>query len=381
MNNLENIFASSEAFQKTIRNIPLALSEENSKIILWSTKYSKSNLKFPINFPRDIKDFESWNKKLSNENGFVIKAKTMLKAIKFNDEMYNYFNVIESDFLDKIDTISGLSNIHIYLELEINKLTNIYNLLLDLKSTYEKSCAEYFEFEKVEFLKYTPLCVSINTSKINNENKVKDFNFKEYLAGQNSLSNKRNKFDLSSYVLEQLESDKSSFFLLYNYVDIYFSVLDETSNNLLHLIMRICRQNKYLIEICFDIISEPPFLIKKTITKSAKVKIKDDKCFSQKQIGIAYCVMNIVIDTKNCNDILSKHSSTKSAKLLQKRLTNTRDLVKLSENKSADKKHLNDLIAAERLVSGMKNEWKNKNADTEIATIIADFKASYEGFY
>jgi hypothetical protein len=100
--------------------------------------------------------------------------------------------------------------------------------------------------------------------------------------------------------------------------------------------------------------------------------------FSQRQIAIAYCILNIPITTENAENILSKYSETKCVgKLLTKRVYKIGDLTKLSSNKTTDTKHLNDLKAAKRLISGR----KNKNAITDISRIITAFETAYNSHY
>ena len=88
--------------------------------------------------------------------------------------------------------------------------------------------------------------------------------------------------------------------------------------------------------------------------------------------------MGITITSENAGGILKKHSNLKSAdKLLQKRLNRVSELSALSENKSADTKHLTSLGNAKRLISGM----KNKKAITDIDRIITAFKTAYNNHY
>jgi hypothetical protein len=114
-------------------------------------------------------------------------------------------------------------------------------------------------------------------------------------------------------------------------------------------------------------------LNKKSSLKNRDKVIDTDKSYSHKQITIAYYLMGIQIDASNANEILKEHSELRSTgKLLQKRVTNNSELSKLTGNKSADTKHLKDLEAAERLVSG-KN---NKTALSSIKAIITAFKSN-----
>lgn len=107
-------------------------------------------------------------------------------------------------------------------------------------------------------------------------------------------------------------------------------------------------------------------------------KKQSEKNYSHKQIVIAYEIMKIPITTTNAKEILSKHSQTISVeRFLSKRGYKPSELAKLSGNKSTDTKHLQDLEAAKRLVSGM----KNKNAVTDIGYIIAAFQTAFNSKY
>jgi hypothetical protein len=121
-------------------------------------------------------------------------------------------------------------------------------------------------------------------------------------------------------------------------------------------------------------------LIETATKKNADADIS--KAYSQKQIAIAYEFMKIIITSQNAIGILKRHSKTTSTtKLLTKRINNVSDLTKLSGNKTADTKHLNDLKAAKRLMSGIKKQGKNKNAVADIDRIINAFQASYDKTY
>ncbi|GAA4277701.1 hypothetical protein [Aquimarina mytili] len=111
--------------------------------------------------------------------------------------------------------------------------------------------------------------------------------------------------------------------------------------------------------------------------KVKKTKQPKNKNFSQKQIAIAYFIKGIVITSDNYLEILRKHSSTKSEKILQKRINKPNELTRLSENKTADSKHLKDLEEAKRLLSSM----KDKKAVNDLEAIISTFKSNYHSYY
>src|SRR6201997_1893832 len=128
-----------------------------------------------------------------------------------------------------------------------------------------------------------------------------------------------------------------------------------------------------LISFCKNLIVQYSELLElegKTGTKQKAVVSKKKKnSFSLRQIAIAYVLMDTIITKENAEEILKKHSTLNSTdKLIQKRINKRSDLIKLTENKSTDTKHLKDLKEAERLLSGTKNE----QAKTEIKRVIAD---------
>ena len=84
--------------------------------------------------------------------------------------------------------------------------------------------------------------------------------------------------------------------------------------------------------------------------------------------------MGITITEKNAMSILEKHSQTKSLKILQKLITKNKQLTSLSESKTVNTKHLNDLKEARRLLSGI----KKKTALTDIDRIITAFNTAYQ---
>lgn len=119
---------------------------------------------------------------------------------------------------------------------------------------------------------------------------------------------------------------------------------------------------------------EPLFI--NTFTQKETVKKQND--YSHKSIAIAYCILGIPITTENAQEILSRHSQLKSfKKLLGTRISKPSQLTLLSENKSADGKHLKALRSAKQLLSGM----KNKTAIKAIDTVIAAFQNHYDKFY
>lgn len=118
--------------------------------------------------------------------------------------------------------------------------------------------------------------------------------------------------------------------------------------------------------------------IKTEQLKPIKKQSAKTNSYSIKQIAIAYSIMNILITSENAETILKKHSNFISAsKLLQKRISKVSELSKISENKTVDTKHLKDLQAAKRLMSGM----KNTKAINDIDRVITAFTTAYNNKY
>ncbi len=109
--------------------------------------------------------------------------------------------------------------------------------------------------------------------------------------------------------------------------------------------------------------------------KGKAKRVLTETSYSQRQIAIAYCILNIPITSENAALILEKHSQTRSAeKLLQKRILRLSKLNKLSGNKTTDSKNIRDLLAAKRLLHGM----NNTKAIEEINTIIKEFDQEFK---
>ncbi len=155
----------------------------------------------------------------------------------------------------------------------------------------------------------------------------------------------------------------------------------ETLKNWMFLDLMATPLSTHLIKIkhafneSYDL-SEIELLIKAN-TKVKKVVTQNANNFSQKQIAIAYFMLRITITEDNYLSILKKHSQTTSNKILQKRVSKSSDLTSLKYNRTSDTKHLNDLKAAKRLLSGMKKEKEIKALEDYIST----FKAKYEAHY
>lgn len=110
--------------------------------------------------------------------------------------------------------------------------------------------------------------------------------------------------------------------------------------------------------------------------KTSKKRTAKNK-YSQRQVAIAYWAMGKLIDKDNYQELLKKYTNTISIKILEKRIYKGTDLTNLSENKTTDTKHLNDLLAAKRLLISV----KNKKGISEIKPIIKAFQTSYNFKY
>ena len=79
-----------------------------------------------------------------------------------------------------------------------------------------------------------------------------------------------------------------------------------------------------------------------------------------------------------CFAILKKWTTTTSKKILDKRFMNVKDLTNVSENRSSDTKHLNDLLATERLLIKMKENKAVKDLEQIRNTFQANVNQYYE---
>ncbi|AXT56219.1 hypothetical protein J8L88_12540 [Aquimarina sp. MMG015] len=111
--------------------------------------------------------------------------------------------------------------------------------------------------------------------------------------------------------------------------------------------------------------------------KVKKTKQSKNNNFSQKQIAIAYFIKGIVITSDNYLEILRKHSSTKSEKILQKRIYKPNELTRLSQNKTTDSKHLKDLQEAKRLLNNLKDTKAVNDLEAVISTFTSNYNANY----
>jgi|GEM_PF-3351610 len=106
---------------------------------------------------------------------------------------------------------------------------------------------------------------------------------------------------------------------------------------------------------------------------------KDNYKYAPKEIKIAYfCLKNKSITKDNYLEILEEYSESRSDKILQKPIYKSNQLTSISENKTADTKHLKALKNAKRLLSGIKNEVALKSINQVISTFEANYKNHYE---
>lgn len=115
-----------------------------------------------------------------------------------------------------------------------------------------------------------------------------------------------------------------------------------------------------------------------TISKKEKKSKASKSGYSQRQIAIAYYIIGKPkIDITNYKEILKKHSNTTSNKILQKLITKNAQLTELTEDKSADTKHLIDLNKAVELLRGI----KKTNESERLKAFISTFESNFNKFY
>ncbi len=134
---------------------------------------------------------------------------------------------------------------------------------------------------------------------------------------------------------------------------------------------------KYIKALNYWFKGEKNFLKEITPLLKNKPQQKDKNTYSLKAVAIAYFCLGITINEDNYKEILDEHTKFKSNKILQKTIVRTSQLTTLTEDKTADKKHLNTLIDAERLLSGKKNEKATKS----IKQFISTFESKFNDFY
>jgi hypothetical protein len=99
--------------------------------------------------------------------------------------------------------------------------------------------------------------------------------------------------------------------------------------------------------------------------------------YSLKSVKIAYFCMDIRIIESNYLSILKEHTEYTSKKILQKQIAKTSDITSITENKTADRKHLKALLDAERLLNGINHQ----DAIKDIGHLISTFTSNMASFY
>lgn len=118
--------------------------------------------------------------------------------------------------------------------------------------------------------------------------------------------------------------------------------------------------------------------IKKDFKPKKKPNSKSKEKFNQTQIAIAYFFRKgKAITTDNYSEILEKHSTTFSDKILQKRIKTVLELTEIKANKTASTKHLKNMEAAKRLLMVVKDE----NAIKDLNSVLSTFISNYNSFY
>jgi hypothetical protein len=120
---------------------------------------------------------------------------------------------------------------------------------------------------------------------------------------------------------------------------------------------------------------KPSGKIKKAKDKSDQ----NDNKYTLRQVAIAYSFLggDYLITSHNYLEIVEKYTTSKSNKILQKRINNPSDLTKLSGNKSTDTRTKNDLMGAKRLLSGIDDSKAIKGIDDVINTFLNNYNLKY----
>lgn len=114
------------------------------------------------------------------------------------------------------------------------------------------------------------------------------------------------------------------------------------------------------------------------VNKIPKGKRADDLKLSIPQTAILCSIMEIEITAQNADEILKQHSEYKSGrKLVQERINKQSSLTAIRENKTADTKRKNNLLAVKQYISST----KNRTALDSISRIITAFETNYNNFY
>jgi len=258
---------------------------------------------------------------------------------------------------------------------------------------YEKRFEHYEDAEKL-----------IEACKIDAVEKVDGL--EAYLKYWNDCLTENDKLINNIYSIQHLEALKDWFNLtvqkhiqknetLYLNADVKNADIEQFKENIADSVSQYLKQSERTDQRKFSAISKVQanelmkfyyWIVEQNEKAPANSKIKTEQLkrspkinsYSIKQIAIAYSIMNILITSENAETILKEHSKfTSASKLLQKRINKVSELSKISENKTADTKHLKDLQAAKRLMSGM----KNKNAINDIDRVIAAFTTAYKNKY
>lgn len=110
-----------------------------------------------------------------------------------------------------------------------------------------------------------------------------------------------------------------------------------------------------------------------------KEKRRSNKKFAYKPIAIACLILNVTISDKTAEGILKKYGQQKVVNELIKAHgeNGLSSLTKVSENKSAAKKHFDTLKDAEWII----NRSRDKDAKKEIKQVIATFELNYKNRY
>ena len=118
----------------------------------------------------------------------------------------------------------------------------------------------------------------------------------------------------------------------------------------------------------------------KTPTKSRTTENK----YSLKAVKIAYFLLREYINEQNYKEILKRHTTYTSNKILQNPIIKSLQLTALIEDKTAAEKHLKTLKEAEQLLNSgqmVTNGNKIKEALKALSQIISTFSSNKDTYY
>jgi len=353
----------------------------------------------------------------ADHNKYVWRFEQNISHIKNNSNLFK--STIEKELTEVMSDLMNTENESPYLILdevlkdEEKLLTTLKEVLSMYNHFDESQIIEFYDanierlkkIKKVEYLQ-------IKLESGNHDTKQTKQGENSLLQNNESLPNRSNansingkKFytpvDFKQMIVELLKLDQSLSFYVTDFLEFHYSQAGFTNwwsqvnwftmfrktlfengyrddkNNVKNLPPQIRNAFHWEKQKSFALIKahNNAKQIKQREKGSSTIRVDESKKYSHPQIAIAYFVMNKTITKENAVKILEKHSQNKSVdKLLQKLISRNNQLTKSFDNKTTNTKHLNNLIAAKRLISGM----KIKSAITDIDRIITAFKTDCE---